>query len=465
MPCRHVVFCCDCLCCRSQNRHGPVSSSRSHGREAVAAACCSMGPLAMGAMMAYSSPTLDELEAEGIIKTTQASLFGSMITIGALFGSLSIGMFIDKYGRKMGLVMTGVMFSLGWMPIIAARGIEELLLGRFVTGFAGGMSTVVAPVYTAEVTSSETRGLLGTLVMSASTLGTLIIFSCGLVLSWRWLAIVCALPAVVLVLGAVWLPDTPRSLVLRNHSTAAWDVLLWLRGDITLAEQELTAIKESTEQQARQIAWSDLLRRNDIRRPLCLCSFILFAQQFSGINAVIFYTQTIFTDAGYSDNPGLPPILIALVKLLAALTASFFVDRLGRKTLFVATGIPLSLSCFMLGVYFYWLQDRQVAWISVLCLVVYMMSFCSGWAAVPWVFTSEVFPTEARGRASTIVTAFNWICAFIVTVIFLPATKVVGNYGVFWVFSGVCMLGTIVVSVFQPETKGKSLEEIRQLFL
>ena len=431
----------------------------------MAAAYCSMGPLAMGAMVAYSSPTLDELEAEGIIKPNQASLFGSMITIGALFGSLSTSMIIDRYGRKMGLVVTGAIFSLGWMPIIAARGIEELLLGRFVTGFAGGMSTVVAPVYTAEVTSSDTRGLLGTLVMSASTLGTLITFSCGLVLSWRWLAIVSALPAVVLVLGAVWLPDTPRSLVLRNHSAAARDVLLWLRGDMILAEQELAAIKGSTEQQVRQIAWSDLLRQDNLQRPLCLCCFILFAQQFSGINAVIFYTQTIFTEAGYSDNPGLPPILIALVKVLAALTASFFVDRLGRKTLFVATGIPLSLSCFMLGVYFYWLQDRQVAWISVLCLVVYMMSFCSGWAAVPWVFTSEVFPTEARGRASTIVTAFHWICAFIVTVMFLPATRVIGSYGVFWFFSAVCILGTIVVATFQPETKGKSLEEIRQLFL
>ena len=461
---RLSTLCCCWRCCHCDGREGLGRSSQCNKREVLAAVCCSMGPIAMGAMMGYSSPTIDDLEDEGLVNRTKASLFGSIITLGAFLGALTTGGFIDRFGRKMGLLTSGVVFLLGWLPIVGARGIEEILLGRFVTGFAGGMSMVVTPVYVAEVTSSKTRGLLGTFVMSGFTLGTLIVFSCGLLMSWRWLAIVCAIPALVLVFSALWLPETPRSLLQHNQSTTAHDVLLWLRKDASVAEQELSEIKTSIEEQPRQVPWSHLLR-GDILRPLLLCSLIMTLQQFAGINAVIFYTETIFKAAGYSGNPGVPPVLIAAVKVMSALTASFFVDRLGRKTLFVATGIPLSLSCFMLGVYFYWLQDRQVAWISVLCLVVYMMSFCSGWAAVPWVFSSEIFPTEVRGSASTIVTAFSWISAFIVTLTFLPASEVIGIYGVFWGFSGVCVLGTIVAAIFQPETKGKSLEEIRQLFL
>ena len=429
-------------------------------------------PLSLGCVLGYSSPSLPDLATDGLLVGTQKSWYGSLITIGALCGSYAAGWMVEKYGRKSTIIYSTPPYVdlIGWLLLAAAEDYVVLYIGRIVTGFAGGMTTLCVPLYTAETSSKQIRGILGASFQIGTTTGILVVYIVGLYLNWRWLAIFCAVFPTMMILLIQLSPETPRYLLLKGNKFKAVQSLSILRKqsldnlDITLELEEIQ--RKIAEDSRIQSSWSDL-KLPSLQKPLILSLSLMILQQFCGINAVIFYTESIFQTAGYNGSPGIPSVIVAAVKVAATYFSTSLMDNVGSRKLFICGGSLMTISCISFGMYFY-LSDvhteYNISWLSLGSLILYVTAFSLGWGSIPWLIMSEIFPTKVRGRASALATGLNWTCAFLVTLGFLPLENAISSQGIFWLFAGVCCTGTVAMFFFMPETKGKSLEEIERFF-
>jgi len=202
-----------------------------------------------------------------------------------------------------------------------------------------------------------------------------------------------------------------------------------------------------------------------IYKPLLVSAFLMIFQQFSGINAVIFYTGDIFVKAGFGMSPAIPTVIVGAVLVIFTVISCALADRAGRRLLLMVSGVFMALSIIVLGVDFYLTEVSHVGsigWLSLVCLIVYIAFFSIGWGPVPWLVMSEVFPARAKGIAGGIATCLNWLAAFITTKEFSALSLTIQTYGAFWLFGGICVISVVFVFVFLLETKGKSLEEIEE---
>ena len=455
----------------------PSISSRStencskYSRQIWTTICACLGPLSLGCVLGYSSPSLPELTSAGLLVGTQKSWYGSLITVGALGGSYTAGWMVERYGRKATLIYSTVPFLIGWLLLATAGEYRVLYTGRILTGFAGGMTTLSVPLYIAEISSRQVRGILGASFQVGTTSGILVVYTVGLYLPWRWLAVFSAIFPTLMIILIQFSPETPRYLLMKNKRLMAVKSLSFLRKqppDHSGINSELDDIQQIIEDNAGvQSSWSDFTEPHSYR-PLCLSLTLMLLQQFCGINAVIFYTETIFQTAGYDGNPGLPSVIVAAVKVAATCFSTSLMDRVGRSKLFLCGGGLMCISCITFGIYFYLsahCKDFDLSWLSLASLMLYVTAFSLGWGSIPWLIMSEIFPMKVRGKASALATGLNWTCAFIVTLTFLPLENTITSEGIFWLFAGVCFMGTVSMFFLMPETKGKSLEEIEHFFV
>lgn len=204
-------------------------------------------------------------------------------------------------------------------------------------------------------------------------------------------------------------------------------------------------------------------------RPFAISMTLHLFQQFSGINAVMFYCATIFEQAGFQDKSTFVSIIIGVVQFISSVVSLFIIDRGGRRFLLLTASTSMSLNLIVAGIYFYLTKNNldggmDLSWIAVTTLSVYIVAFASGWGPCTWLIMSEIFPLRARGTASGIATFFNWFCSFIITKTFSIMIKYLTSAGTFWFFGIIMFLSILFVYKLVPETKGKSLEEIQIYF-
>lgn len=217
-----------------------------------------------------------------------------------------------------------------------------------------------------------------------------------------------------------------------------------------------------------QLDGSNRLKLNDlyspsVYKPLLVSVFLMIFQQFSGVNAVIFYTTDIFARSGFDANPSTPTVIVGAVLVVATGVSCVLADSAGRRVLLMVSGTLMCLSIIVLGVDFFLFEVKHVTsigWLALVCVIVYIASFSIGWGPVPWLIMSEIFPARAKGLAAGIATGINWLAAFITTKEFHSLAVEVHDYGTFWIFGGICAISVIFVLMFLLETKGKSLEQI-----
>ena len=200
-----------------------------------------------------------------------------------------------------------------------------------------------------------------------------------------------------------------------------------------------------------------------VYKPLIISLALMFFQQMSGVNAVIFYAGSIFTSAGFGGNPDVAAVIVGAVQVVATFVSCILMDRLGRRILLLLAGSVMCLSTVAFGVY-YFLDNPNLNWLPLVSLNGFIIFFSLGWGPIPWLVLGEIFPDRVKGFASGAAAMTNWFLAFLVTKEFTQVEAAIHNYGTFWLFSGVCLLGVIFVAIFMPETKGKSLEEIQRNF-
>ena len=426
---------------------------------------------------------LQGIDAEFHLGSGMTEVITSWVTLGAMFGALAAGELADRKGRRAALLLASVLFMIGAALEAFAPGTAVLVVGRLTVGFGVGVASVAAPIYAAEHAPTRWRGRFVSTYQLAITIGIFLAYLVDQALTnsddWRLMLGVSAVPAVLLVLVMLPMPDTPRWLLRNGRRGDAAASLAKIRPEID-AEAEMQAIEAQNRADGDQASWREVFSRS-LRKPLMVGVGLAVFQQITGINAIIYYSDKIFAAAGFStpaDQAAATTWAIGGVNVLATFIAVAYVDRFGRRPLLLCGLVGMGVSLTTVGIAFLSLGDVSTAAghtsgsgmtsfagvITLVALVVFIASFAFSLGPVVWTVINEIFPSRVRGRAVSAATAVNWFSAFLVSEFFLTLIDTIGSAGTFFLFAAFSAIAYVWIWRKVPETKGRTLEEIEQLW-
>ena len=394
------------------------------------------------------------------------ALWGTVV--GALFGGIPC----DKFGRKKTLFWIGVLYFISALGSAFAVDPYMFSFFRFIGGLGVGASSVAAPIYISEISSSKNRGKLGALYQFNIVFGIFIAFISNYLLQgfdgandWRWMLGVEAIPAFIYSIMVLKIPNSPRWLILKKGDEESALKTLEFLSNKDHAQEKLIEIKATDANGAQK----EKLFTRLYSKPLILAFLIAFFNQLSGINFILYYAPEILERAGLAAKESLfSSISIGIVNLIFTLIGIRLIDQLGRRQLMKIGSIGYIISLLMVGWCFYSGANSTLLLVFIL---VFIASHAVGQGAVIWVFISEIFPNKVRAFGQSWGTGTHWVFAALITLltpIFLDA-----EHGIFkdnpwpiFIFFGLMMVLQLLFVLFMmPETKGVSLEELEKRLL
>ncbi|XP_057664597.1 facilitated trehalose transporter Tret1-like [Diorhabda carinulata] len=443
-------------------------------KQYIAAFAATLSALAAGTVLAWTSPILNDLETGKYrnikLDSDQLGWIGSFVMLGGMVMCIPTGFICDILGRKKTLLLLFIPFTIGWLLIIFAENVLMLYFGRLITGTAAGACCVAAPLYTSEIAHKSLRGALSSYFQLMVTVGIFLAYVVGKYLTPVYFTIWCASVPFIFIIFFVIQPESPVYLIKRGKYEEAKQALILLRGLHYRIDAELVEIegflKESTQ---TSISLIDTFKKRSIIIAFVISSSLMFFQQFSGINTIILYTTDIFKASGISLDANTASIIVGFFQVMATFVASLVIDKLGRRILLFVSSLFITLSIFFLGVYFS-LKDRsgmdedvlgKLGFLPVSALCVFIIAYSVGLGPIPWVISSEIFPTEIKSIASSTAGTFNWFLAFLLTRFYVQICDYIGQDSTFYIFGFASMIGIFFVHIFVIETKGKNVSEIQ----
>lgn len=400
----------------------------------------------------------------------------SSLYISALFSGLVASKFARLYGRKPVNIVAGLFFIAGSAILAGAVDVAMLVVGRVLLGVGVGLCSLVMPMYNAEVAPPHLRGGMNILFQWFVTFGILcaglINYGCDFINGWGWrLALgLAAVPGVIVFLGGIVMPESPSSLIERGHYEKARSTLARIRGTSDV-EEELADITEAA--RVSNLAPHPMrnLFKAQYRPQLMISLLFMMFQQFTGINAIIFYAPVLFNSIGSGHTASLlNTVIIGAVNVLATVVAIVMVDRLGRKFLLIAGVVQMVASEIVVGVtlkyefakYGGTLPNAPSIGILV-CICVFIAGFAWSWGPIGWLYPTEIQPLEVRAAACSFNVAMNMLFTFVIGQCFVTMLCSM-QWGVFLFFAGMCVLMGLWAAFLLPETKGVEIEAVFRLF-
>uniref|UniRef100_A0A8B9JKV0 Solute carrier family 2 member 6 n=1 Tax=Astyanax mexicanus TaxID=7994 RepID=A0A8B9JKV0_ASTMX len=444
-----------------------------------------LGNFNFGFSLVFPSPVIPQLQAGDDprlrMDVHQVSWFGSIFTLGAAAGGLSAMLMNDRIGRKLSIMISAVPSTAGYLVMGAAQGFWMLLLGRFLTGIAAGITASSIPV--GYFPGSSTTHFIVFIKM-------LCFRSCsiGLVIPWRWLAVAGEVPVLLMLILLCFMPNSPRYLITHGKRDEACGALKWLRGPNSDYMTELNQIERSVNSQVG-IQWADL-RSPFYYKPVLISVFMRFLQQMTGITPILVYLEPIFHKTAITLEPKYDAALVGAVRLLSVMIAASLMDKAGRKALLYTSAFLMYLAMLSMTMYTHTtpcdnnrnitvdasLQlteghgeltgsvPNSITLVPLISAMVIIFGYAMGWGPITWLLMSEILPLGARGVASGLCVMVSWITAFALTQLFMHAVDAYGLFVPFLFFCVVCVVNIIFTAVCVPETKGRTLEEIENYF-
>uniref|UniRef100_A0A3Q3WQI4 Major facilitator superfamily (MFS) profile domain-containing protein n=1 Tax=Mola mola TaxID=94237 RepID=A0A3Q3WQI4_MOLML len=421
----------------------------------------------------FINKTWYDRHQEAITKSSLTTLWSiavSIFSVGGMFGSFSVGLFVNRFGRKNSMLMSNVLAFIaaalmGFSKL--AGSFEMLIAGRFVVGLYSGLSTGFVPMYVGEVAPTALRGALGTLHQLGIVIGILIaqVFGLTAVMGsddlWPLLLSFTFLPAVLQCILLPFCPKSPRFLLInKNEENKAKAVLKKLRGtsDVSADMQEM---KEESRQMMREkkVTIPELFRSAIYRQPLVIAVVLQLSQQLSGINAVFYYSTRIFEKAGV-EQPVYATIGAGVVNTAFTVVSLFVVERAGRRSLHMLGLIGMAGSAILMTIALALLdQLKWMSYLSIVAIFSFVAFFEIGPGPIPWFIVAELFSQGPRPSAIAVAGFTNWTANFIVGMGFQYVEELCGPY-VFIIFTVLLLLFFIFTYFKVPETKGRTFDEI-----
>ncbi|KAG9457495.1 hypothetical protein H6P81_002003 [Aristolochia fimbriata] len=457
-----------------EGRYDIIDGSNDNGHQATKGSSTWMvllstlvavcGSYQFGCCVGYSAPTQADIRESLHLSLAEYSVFGSIVTIGAMIGAITSGGIADWIGRKKAMAMSSVICILGWVALSVSKGAFLLDIGRFCTGYGIGVFSYVVPVFIAEITPKNLRGGLATVHQVLITSGISVTFIIGTLMPWRLLALTGIIPCVILLCGIGFIPESPRWLAKVGRHKQFEEALWRLRGNDPDIYREAAEIQDYIEtlNTLPKARVQDLFQGRYTRSLIVGVGLMLF-QQFSGINGVLFYASETFVSAGFTSGK-IGTVATGCIQVPVTILGALLMDKSGRRVLLMASASGSCLGCLFTGVSLYFkahgITQGWVPMLALLGILLYLGSFSLGLAAVPWVMMSEIFPINIKGIAGSFVTLITWFGSWALsfTFNFLMSWSPPGT---FFLFGGFCALTVAFVAVIVPETKGRTLEEIQ----
>ncbi|KAH0449833.1 hypothetical protein IEQ34_020525 [Dendrobium chrysotoxum] len=465
----------------------PPTKKPARNRYAFACAIlASMTSVLLGYDVAVMSGASIFIKDDLHISDTKLEIVTGIINIYSLIGSIAAGRTSDWIGRRYTMVLAAAIFFVGAVVMGLATNYAFLMSGRFIAGIGVGYALMISPVYTAEVAPASSRGFLTSFpevfINSGVLLGYISNFAfAGLPnhINWRVMFLVGAVPPVFLAAGVLFLmPESPRWLVMQGRHAEAAAVLAKTSDSPEEAEIRLQEIKSAAgdeEKSHGEGVWKDLLLRPTpvVRRVLVAAIGLQFFQQASGIDSVVLYSPRIFEMAGIkSKNQKLgATVAVGFTKTSFILIATFFLDKVGRRPLLLGSAGGMIISLLALASALL-VIDRQAegkapkaaVGVSIATVLSFVGSFSIGLGPIAWVYSSEIFPLRLRAQGASMGTATNRVMSGVVTMTFISLYKAISIAGSFYVYAGIALCGWVFFYVFLPETRGRSLEDMEEVF-
>jgi MFS family permease len=457
-----------------------------------------IAPLLLGLIIGSTGPSIDTMkndvqDSEGrhlklptpnqyvVFDTKSAAIYSSLVNIGAMAGALMSGYIADSFGYKRTILITVPLYASCFVMMYTAVNPIFLFVARTLVGIAVGINSFTVPTYIADLSPLNLRGLFGAANQLCITIGILVAYLMGshfrvddralyhpplenieltnsgnaqsvldpslarAFCDWRYLALVNLVPVILLGVLVMFIPESPT----------------W-----TARKQN----PERTKRIAREVGGAEKSKSNwahlmGVKKQLGVAVALQFFQQFSGINAVMFFCSSIMRTAKI-EHADRYASSVMLEQVIVTAIAAVLMDVAGRKVLLLLGASVMAAACGVLGLYFL-LMDSSVKGIIIMLLsgmYAYIAAFSIGVGAIPWLILGEIFTPETREMGASIASTANWLFAFVVTLTYLPASKMFTTQAVMWLF-GVCCIGLVIFAALAvPETKGKTVEEIQAFF-
>jgi MFS transporter, SP family, galactose:H+ symporter len=397
-----------------------------------------------------------------VLTSFQVEMVVSAVLFGALIGSGVSGRVSDLLGRRKVLVFTALIFIVGSLWTAFSSNLVSLVIGRITLGVAIGVGSFTAPLYLAEIAPKRIRGMLVSLNQLAITMGIVFSYLINYYFSasgqWSWMLGLGVVPAVILLLGTIYLPESPRWMILKGWDKKARVILQQIRHGENINE-EFAEICQTVEIEK---GTHRLLLAKWLRPILFISLGLSFFQQVTGINAIIYYAPTILQMSGfkYASNAILATLGIGIINVLFTIIALPLIDRWGRRPLLLYGLIGMFISLIILGTAFYFASFAALRWVAAASMVIYIASFAMSLGPIMWLIISEIFPLNIRGVGASLAISASWGFNMLVSLTFLTLIQLIGTSHTFWLYAILCILGWIFVYFIVPETKDCSLEQI-----
>ncbi|HOW09388.1 MAG TPA: sugar porter family MFS transporter [Bacteroidales bacterium] len=448
----------------------------------------SLGGFLFGYDTAVISGTVDQVSKQFSLDDITKGWYVGCALVGSIAGVVFSGTLSDMFGRKTVMIISAVLFTLSGIGCMISAGIHQLVIARIVGGIGIGVASVVSPLYIAEISVPEARGRLVSLYQLAITVGFLgaYLANFGLLRHsetllargatsglygkffatevWRGMLGMESLPALLFFIVLFLIPESPRWLIVKTQEAKALSILKRIFGEHE-AENQVINVKNLIKMETKS-DWRMLLQPG-FRMAMIIGVALAMLGQFMGVNAVLYYGPTIFAESGLSRGDSLfYQVLVGLVNMLTTVLALAIIDKVGRKKLVYWGVSGMIITLFLIGVYFCFAESLTLPHIFLLIFFLLYIFCCAiSICAVIFVLLSEMYPVKVRGAAMSVAGLSLWIGTYLIGQLTPWMLSTFTPAGTFWLFAFMCVPYILIVWKLLPETTGKSLEEIEEMWL
>lgn len=389
----------------------------------------------------------------------------SSLLVGAIVGAFGSGILSDMFGRKKVLIFVALFFAFSCTFTALASSSVIFISARLFGGLAVGAASVLSPMYVAEVAPPKNRGMLVSVYQLAIVLGILCSYTINYGLhnidnNWRWMFATGIIPSVLFFAGLFFIPESPRWLYKAGRQAESLKVLTRIGGE-SLAKVEIREIAETLKENSEAVSAGAIFKPG-VRKVMIIGFLLAVFVQISGINTVIDYAPKILLAAGVEiNNALLQTSLVGFINFIFTFVAILFIDKLGRRSLYLIGTMGMVVTLVMLAISFYLKMEGIF---TLICILLFIAFFASCIGPVFWTLLSEIFPNKIRGKALAFASFTQWIFNFLVVLLFPHFLASMGGAKTFLFLAEMAFLQWLFTYLYVPETKGKSLEEIELMW-